>query len=78
MEHPFVNNLDNLSLDELQEKISSLSSKLTFTSRMHNHSLSSQLIMILDSYKNELNKRMDDMYKKQNIENKIQISKNNT
>jgi hypothetical protein len=78
MEHPFVNNLDKLSLDELQEKISSLSSKLTFTSRMHDHNLSSQLIMILDSYKNELSKRMDDMYKKQNIENKIQISKNNT
>lgn len=75
MEHPFISNLDQLSTEELQEKISSLTSKLTFTSRMHNHNLSGQLMMILESYKKEYNKRMDEMYKKQNIQNNIQISK---
>jgi hypothetical protein len=75
MEHPFIHGLDQLSLDELQEKISSLTSKLTFSSRMHNHSMSGQLLMVLESYQNEYNRRMEELYKKQNIQNNIQISK---
>jgi len=75
MEHPFITDLDKLSLEELQEKITSLTSKLTFTSRMHNHALSGQIMMVLESYKNEHNRRMDELYKKQNIQNNIQISK---
>ena len=77
MEHPFVTDLGKLSIDDLQEKISSLTSKLTFSSRMNNHTMSHQLIMILNSYQNEYNKRMDEMYKKQNIQNNIRISKDN-
>lgn len=75
MEHPFITNLSDLSTEELQEKISSLTSKMTFTSRMHNHNLTGQLMMVLESYKNEYNKRMDELYKKQNIQNNIQITK---
>jgi len=75
MEHPFIHGLDQLSLDELQEKISSLTSKLTFSSRMHNHAMSGQLLMVLESYQNEYNRRMEELYKKQNIQNNIQISK---
>jgi len=77
MEHPFVTDLSKLSVDDLQEKISSLTNKLTFSGRMNNHTMSHQLMMVLNSYQNEYNKRMDDMYKKQNIQNNIRISKEN-
>jgi hypothetical protein len=77
MEHPFVTDLSKLSVDDLQEKISSLTNKLTFSGRMNNHAMSHQLMMVLNSYQNEYNKRMDEMYKKQNIQNNIRISKEN-
>jgi len=77
MEHPFITDLDKLSIDDLQEKISSLTSKLTFSSRMNHHTMSHQLLMVLESYQNEYNKRMEEMYKKQNIQNNIRISKEN-
>jgi hypothetical protein len=77
MEHPFIHGLDKLSVDDLQEKISSLTSKLTFSSRMNNHAMSGQLLMVLESYQNEYNRRMEEMYKKKNIQNNIRISKEN-
>lgn len=75
MQHPFINDLSQLTVDELQEKITNLTSKLTFSSRMNNSSMSNQLLMVLDSYQTEYNTRMDAMYKKQNIQNTIRISK---
>jgi len=42
---------------------------------MHNHAMSGQLLMVLESYQNEYNRRMEELYKKQNIQNNIQISK---
>jgi len=77
MEHPFISGLNQLSTEELQEKISGLNAKLTFSTRMHNHNLSGQILMALESYKNEYTRRMDELYKKQNIQNNIQISKDN-
>jgi hypothetical protein len=77
MQHPFINDLSHLSIEDLQDKITDLTSKLTFSSRMNNHTMNHQLMMILDSYRTEYNKRMDLLYKKQNIQNKIQIQKDN-
>lgn len=77
MQHPFISDLSHLSIEDLQDKITDLTSKLTFSSRMNNHTMSHQLLMVLDSYKTEYNKRMDALYKKQNIQNKIQIQKDN-
>lgn len=77
MEHPFLpsTSLTNKSLEELQESISSLTSKLTFAYRTQNSALVSQLNMVIESYRNEYNRRMNEMIKKQNIQGKINIQK---
>lgn len=75
MEHPFVNNLSDKSLDELQNTIQSLTMKLTFAYRTSNGPLIHQLYMALESYKAEHAKKMDALIKKQNMHTKIKIEK---
>lgn len=75
MQHPFISDLTHLTVDELQDKITDLTSKLTFVSRMNNSGMSNQILMVLDSYQTEYNARMDALYKKQNIQSTIRISK---
>jgi hypothetical protein len=74
MEHPFISDLSNLSIDDLQEKISELNKRLAFIARMNNTSMYGQMLMVLDSYNSEYNKRMNEMYKKYNLNNTIQIT----
>jgi hypothetical protein len=74
MEHPFISDLSKLSMDDLQEKISELNKRLAFVARMNNTSMYGQLLMVIDSYNNEYNKRMNEMYKKYNLNNTIQIT----
>jgi hypothetical protein len=80
MQHPFITDLSNLSFEDLQEKIADLSKKINYAYKSQNSSLINQMLMVLDSYNAEYQKRIDDMYKKQNIQNTIQISNinNNT
>jgi hypothetical protein len=73
MEHPFINSLSDKTLDELQASITSLTGKLTFAHRTGNIALMSQLQMALESYRNEYYKRMDEMFKKQNIATQINV-----
>lgn len=77
MEHPFLSSqsLRDKSLEELQTSINDLTSKLTFAYRMRNAPLISQLQMVIESYKNEYTRKMDEMIKKQNIQNRINIKK---
>jgi hypothetical protein len=77
MEHPFINDLSGKTLDELQHSITELTKNLTFAYRTGNSSLIQQLLMVLESYKKESAKRMDELYKKQNIQDRINISKDN-
>jgi len=77
MEHPFINNLSNKTLDELQSTISSLTNKLTFAYRTSNESLINQITMAIESYKTEYNKKMDELINKQKIKTKISITKDN-
>jgi hypothetical protein len=74
MEHPFISDLSTLSMDDLQEKISELNKRLAFVARMNNTSMYGQLLMVIDSYNAEYNKRMSEMYKKYNLNNTIQIT----
>lgn len=76
MQHPFISDLSDKSLEDLQKTISTLMSKLNFAYRMGNGPLIHQLNMALDSYKAEYSKKMDEMIEKQNIKNKIHIEKN--
>jgi hypothetical protein len=75
MRHPFINDLSNKSLEELQATISTLMGKLTFAYRMGNAPLIHQLQMVLESYRTEYNKQMDAMFKKQNIKTNVSVEK---
>lgn len=77
MEHPFLpsSTLKDKTLEELQSTINDLTSKLTFAHRTRNAPLIGQIQMVMESYRNEYNRKMDELIKKQNIQNRINIKK---
>ena len=64
MEHPFINNLDALSLEELQTKLSDLTGKLAFAQRMGNGPLVNQINMALESYRSAHAKKTNELMQK--------------
>jgi hypothetical protein len=74
--HPFLDpkELSKKTSEELQTSITSLYQKMTFASRMNNQYMANQIQMVINTYNIELKKRMDEMYKKQNIDQQINIS----
>jgi hypothetical protein len=77
MQHPFITDLSDKTIDELQNTINDLSKKLNFVYKTQNGPMINQLLMVLESYKLEYNKRIDEVYKKQNLQTKINISNEN-
>lgn len=77
MQHPFINDLTGKTIEELQNTIQDLTKKLNFVYRSQNGPMIQQMLMVLESYKAEYSKRIDEVYKKQNLGNKINISKEN-
>jgi hypothetical protein len=75
MQHPFLEDLSNKTLDELQEAINKLSNNINFASRMGRYEVVGQIQMILEGYRAEVAKRFDEMYKKQNLNNRINVTK---
>ena len=75
MRHPFINDLSNKSLEELQTTISTLMGKLTFAYRMGNAPMVQQLQMDIDTYKEEYSKKMNELMSKQKINSKVSIQK---
>lgn len=75
MEHPFINDLSDKSLEELQNTIGDLMGKLNFAHRTGNGALIQQLNMAIASYRKEYNKKMDELISKQQMGNKINIQK---
>lgn len=73
--HPFINDLSELSMDEVQEKITDLTGKLTFAYRTGNQALIHQLNMALESHRLEYKKRMDEVFDKQKLNSQINIDK---
>jgi len=75
MEHPFINKaeLKDLTVEQLQEKMSSITNKLTFAYRTGNGPLIHQLQMVLETYRNQFTSKMDELFEKQNIKSKINI-----
>ena len=57
MEHPLIANLDDLTAEQLQEKISELTKKLSIALRTGNGYLCNQIRMALESYQNKYNER---------------------
>lgn len=74
MEHPFISDLSDKTLEELQETLSNLGNKMTFAYRTGNQPLIHQLQMVLESYKKEYDKRISAMIDKKNIDTKISIT----
>jgi hypothetical protein len=57
MEHPFVGDLSSNTMEELTEKINSLTKKLSFASRSGRYDMTNQIQMVLESYRSELNRK---------------------
>jgi hypothetical protein len=75
MQHPFITDLSDKSLEDLQTSITELTKKLNFAYSMQNGPMIHQLLMVLESYKTEHNKKMDEIMKKQNIQTTISVEK---
>lgn len=73
MEHPFINDLSEQSMEELQDKITDLNKKLNFAYRTGNGALIHQIQMVIESYKNQHRKKMDELFEKQKLNNQINI-----
>ena len=63
MEHPLINNIDNLSLEELGSKVSDLNKKLAIAYRTGNGHLCNQIRMALDSYSTKHQEKMAELFK---------------
>jgi len=76
MEHPLISNIDELTLDELIEKINELNSKLTIGMRSGNSHLCNQIRMAIESYTNKLREKQAKAYEESNqdFKDKINIS----
>lgn len=77
MEHPFINNLDELSIEELSSKISELNKKLGIAMRTGNGNLCDQIRMAIESYQTKYQSKLQASYNKQlsdsSLANKINI-----
>lgn len=58
MEHPLIANLDDLSTEELLDKVTELNKKLGIAMRTGNHYLCNQLRMAIESYQNKYNEKI--------------------
>ena len=75
MQHPFITDLSDKSLEDLQTSITDLMKKLNFAYSMQNGPMIHQISMVLESYKAEHSKKMDEIMKKQNIQTNISVEK---
>ena len=75
MQHPFITDLSDKSLEDLQTSITDLMKKLNFAYGMQNGPMIHQISMVLESYKAEHNKKMDAIMKKQNIQTTVSVEK---
>jgi len=53
MEHPLIPNIDNLTTEELLEKVNELHKKLGIAHRLGNYHLCTQIRMALETYQNK-------------------------
>jgi hypothetical protein len=58
MEHPLVPNLDDLTAEELLEKITELNKKLAIAMRTGNAYLCNQVRMALENYQNKYTEKL--------------------
>jgi hypothetical protein len=79
MEHPLVQIDSEISIDDLTEKVNELTRKLGIAYRSGNRNLASQITMALETYKNRLSEKQEELYNNRNknspdFSNKINVS----
>ena len=76
MEHPLIGNLEELTPEQLTEKITELHQKLTIAMRTGNGHLCNQIRMAIESYTNKLREKQAKAWEEsaQNFKDKINIS----
>ena len=64
MEHPLISNIDDLSAEQLQERITELTRKVSIAHRMGNAQLRHQVQMALTTYQNKYREKLEQSWKK--------------
>jgi hypothetical protein len=57
MEHPLINDVGNLTEEELHQKVNELTKKYMTAQRLGNASLCNQIGMALETYRNKLQEK---------------------
>ena len=77
MEHPLIGNIDNLTEDQLGERINELHKKLNLAARTGNGHMCNQIRMAMENYQNMYQTRLQESYRKaqgdSNFDDKINI-----
>jgi hypothetical protein len=66
MEHPLINSVDSLTIDELGSKISELNKKMGIALRMGNTELVRQIQMAIETYQTKYTEKSTALFNKQN------------
>ena len=74
MEHPLIGDLNDLTIEELNTKISDLYRKLNIAAQTGNGHLCNQLRMALESYTSKYQSKLQESTKNNNFDDKIKIS----
>jgi hypothetical protein len=79
MEHPLIHDIETLSVEELQSRITDLTKKLSWAVRSNNPHLANQIRMALETFQNRHRQKMEEIYAKshqngQDFSDRIDIS----
>lgn len=66
MEHPLIPNIDHMTVEELQSKISDLNKKLSIAYKSGNAGLCNQIRMALESFNNKYQEKTRAAYESKN------------
>jgi hypothetical protein len=58
MEHPLIPSVEDLTTEQLSEKLTELNKKLTIAYRLGNHDLCNQLRMALETFQNKYQEKI--------------------
>ena len=73
MNHPFMEDLSSKTVEQLQEKIATITKHLNFAYRSQNSALIHQLNMMLHSYQQVYGQKIDESLNRQNATDKIKV-----
>lgn len=76
MEHPLIGNLDDFTIEQLQDKINELNKKLGIAYRGGNSQLCNQIRMAIDTFRAKAQQKQDELYNSQSsgYDDRIDIS----